>query len=142
MSIFLILFFTALIGISLILGRRLFLLKKAGMNNEREFGDDDFAFVIPDLEKISGIVGKELKKVGYITFVSGLRIYMLSFNFLKNKYKNLKVKIRDIKSKNNIGTQIIKRKKQEASKFLKVVSEYKTKIKKIKRKIKEEEGLN
>ena len=112
------------------------------MNNEREFGDDDFAFVVPDLEKISGIVGKELKKVGYITFVSGLRIYMLSFNFLKNKYKNLKVKIRDIKSKNNIGTQIIKRKKQEASKFLKVVSEYKTKIKKIKRKIKEEEGLN
>jgi len=117
MSIFLILFFTALVGISLILSRKLFLLKKAGMNDEREFGDDDFAFVVPDLEEIGGIAGKGLKKVGYIMFVSGLRIYMLSSNFLKNKYKDLKVKIRDIKSKNNIGTRIVKRKNKKQINF-------------------------
>jgi len=142
MSIFLILFFTALLSIGFMLGRKLFMLKKSGMLENRVFGDEDFVFIVPDVEEISSVAGKNLKKIGYVALVSGMRIYMLSSNFLSKKYEDVKSKVIEIKNKNNIGARIIKSERKEASKFLKVIGEYKTKIKRIKRKIKEEEGLN
>lgn len=141
MSIFLILFFIALLSISFMIVRKLFVLKKLGLNN-REFGDEDFVFIVPDLEEIGGVASKNLKKVGYVALVSTIRVYMISSNLLKKKYADIKEKVREIKNKNNIGPKVVDPEIKEASKFLKVVGEYKTKIKRIKRKIKEEEGLN
>jgi RAB protein geranylgeranyltransferase component A len=60
---------------------------------------------------------------------------------LKRNYKAIKTKLvnRINKSKNNIAGELPE--KREVSKFLKMVSEYKHKIKKIKHQILEEENI-
>ncbi|MEI7765587.1 MAG: hypothetical protein WCI93_03315, partial [bacterium] len=68
-----------------------------------------------------------------------LRIYILSLNFINKKRKELALKIKSYLNKNN-HPEI--EGKKEVSKYMKVISEYRQKIKKMKNKIEEEEGIN
>jgi hypothetical protein len=96
---------------------------------------------VPDLQKIKHITFKSTKRFGYVTLFITLRFFIKSSNFIKTKskiiIKELKNKFR--KNKENYADEIIE--KKEVSKYLKVISEYKDKIRKIKDVIKEEEGI-
>lgn len=133
MSILLILFFTSFFGIIIMIGRKLVLLQN-GQTLERE----EVSFKIPHLEKIKHLTVKNMKKYGHMSLVTTLRFYVRSMNLLKNKYEETKIKIKNFntrKDSNGNGAE-----KVEVSKFLKMISEYKHKIRAIKQKIHEEEN--
>jgi hypothetical protein len=96
---------------------------------------------VPDLQKIKHVAKKNAKKVGYISLFLILKFFIKSSNLIKTKskilIKELKKKFR--KNKENYADELIE--KKEVSKYLKVISEYKDKIRKMKDVIKEEEGI-
>ncbi|MFA5778177.1 MAG: hypothetical protein WC870_01665 [Candidatus Paceibacterota bacterium] len=131
MYFLLILFFGSLLGIIFMIGRKLLMLQ-GGQVLARE----EISFKTPHLEEWRHQAIKEIKKHGYAGLVATIRLYMRSSNVFKNKYQEIKVKVKDLHSKKlNIEE------KREVSKFLKKISEYKNKIRKIKQKVKEEENL-
>jgi hypothetical protein len=129
MYFLLILFFGSLIGIIFMIGRKL----AASNNGQAPYitYTEDTRVQTPFLEEWKHLTVKNLKKHSYAALVVTIRYYVRSSNLLKNKIKN-------IRNKNTNGDTARKR---EASGFLKMISEYKHKIRKIKRKIKEEENL-
>jgi hypothetical protein len=130
MYFLLILFFGSLLGIIFMIGRKLVMLQ-----NDYVVQREEIMFEVPFLKKAKHITIKNIKKHSYIGLVATIRFYIRSTNFLKNKYQEVKTKI---KSRNKEG--IIDSEKKEISKFLKMISEYKHKIREIKHKIKEEEN--
>lgn len=132
MYILLILFFISLLGISIMIGRKLVLLK-----NGQALGIEKVLFEIPHLEKVKYLIVQNTKKYGHIGLVESLRFYIRSSNFLKSKYGEIKNKIKNIRTKNQSNGNPPE--KAEVSKFLKMVSDYKHKIREIKHKIHEEE---
>jgi len=137
MSIILATFFISLSGIILMIGRKLLLTSNHHVDTSHNFIID-----VPEIDEIKHITGKKVKRFSYILLVITLRIYVLAENIAKKKYSALKNKIQELKNKSrkNKGLAVLETK--EANKFLKTVSDYRTKINKIKQKIKEEEGLN
>src|SRR3989344_4394591 len=109
MSILLILFFISLFGIVLMIGRKLVLLK-----NGQVLSKGEILFEIPNLEKVRHFTVKNA-----------------------NKYEKTKIKIKNINIKNHPNGESTE--KVEASKFLKMISDYKYKIRELKNKIHEEE---
>jgi len=134
MSILLILFFISLFGIIIMIGRKLVLL-----NNGHILNKEEIFFGIPHLEKIKQNTIQNIKKYGHIGLVETLRFHIRSSNFLKSKYEEIKNKIKDMQVKNQGLLNSGSGEKVEASKFLKMISEYKNKIREIKHKIHEEE---
>jgi hypothetical protein len=117
------------------IGRKLVLLKNStlSVNNKKPI------IKIPNLQEVRYTVSKSSKRYGFISLVIILRISVLSSHFLKKTYVTGKEKTIYL-----IQKYIFKRKGnqiKEASKFLKAISDYKQKIKKIKHRIKEEEGI-
>lgn len=135
MSLILILFFVSLAGISFMIGRKLILLKRGQI-----IAGENFFVEIPDLQEIKYIAVQGTKKYGYILLVETLRFSIRSSYFLKKKGGEIAEKIKNkfSRSQSFAGGEPEKR---EVSKFLKMISEYKEKIGKIKNKIKEEEGI-
>jgi hypothetical protein len=131
MYFLLILFFGSLFGIIVMTGRKLFLLKR-GLATHTE----EISFEIPHLEKVKHNSIKNIKKHGHAGVVGILRFYIRSNNFLKNKYEEIKIKITRPSHKSTESGQI---ERAEENKFLKMISDYKHKIREIKQKIKEEE---
>lgn len=131
MNFFLILFFVSLGAISFMVARKWFLVKGTDQNHHLEH-----SILEPfDFDKLKYLVIKNLKKTAHILLWIFLRVYILSIDFI-NKKKNKILTI--IKTKFN---KYKKEENKEASKFIKIISEYRHKIKKIKHKIKEEEGI-
>ena len=127
----LILFFGSLAGISFMIGRKLLMLQ-----NGQVFSRDETFLKAPHLEELKQKTVKNIKKYGYMGLVTTIRFYIRSTNFIKNKYEEMKIKIKNTRfQKSNKKTED----KQEISKFLKIISEYKRKIREIKHKIKEED---
>lgn len=124
------LFFVSLLGISFMIGRKLLVLQDGQILTEEEI------LQTPILEEWKHSTVTNVKKHGYNLLVIIIRLYVRSSNFIKNKYQEFKTKLQNINSSNTISED-----KQEISKFLKVISDYKHKIRKIKQKIKEEENL-
>jgi ribosomal protein S8 len=87
-------------------------------------------------EKWKDLAVTNMKKHGYVGLVATIRFYMRSTKFLKSKFEEIKIKIKNIR-----GKKLIDEEKREVSGFLKMISEYKEKIREIKYKIKEEENL-
>jgi len=116
--------------------RRVVLLKEMKTHEGMEIILD-----VPDLEELKSLTVRKFKIYGYIILVSSIRTYIKSSHIVKHQYKELKKKIKEIRHR-----YVPKKKKdtheKEASKFLKMTSEYKHKIRVLKEKIKEEEGLN
>lgn len=133
MYFLLILFFGSLLGITFMIGKKLLMLQN-GQILQRE----EDLFKIQHLEEFKRLTIKNVKKHGYPILVTTIRYYVRSSNLLRNKYQEVKNKIKNIHIKKQKDGSLEKR---EASNFLKMVSEYKNKIRKIKQKVKEEENL-
>ncbi|OGI94552.1 hypothetical protein A3A03_02105 [Candidatus Nomurabacteria bacterium RIFCSPLOWO2_01_FULL_40_18] len=133
MYLLLILFFASLISIVIMMGRKLFLLQNGQIASSSQ---DENSFEVPHLEKVKHFTIQNLKKYEHMLLVQILWLYVRSSNFLKSKYQELKIKINNKIKTNHIGSE-----KKEISKFLKIIGDYKHKIKEIKHKIRKEEDL-
>lgn len=134
MYFLLILFFGSLLGVTFMIGRKLLELQSGQITYEENVE----AFLKAQyLEELKQGAVKTIKKQGYNTLVTTIRLYFRSINLLKNKYQEIKNKIDNLRSRN-----LNEEEKKEVSKFLKMISEYKQKIRAIKHKIKEEEENN
>jgi hypothetical protein len=91
------------------------------------------------LEEVKHAAIINIKKHSYNGLVNAIRMYVRSSNFAKNKIEEIKLKMKEKLSKHGSSQNSVLPEKQEVSKFLKMISEYKQKIRTIKRKIKEEE---
>ncbi len=132
MYILLILFFISLTGIVVMIGRK-WKLASNGQIVAKEFTHP----FVPDLERIKYLVLENTKRGARLGVIIMLRLHIRSSNVVKNKYGEIKAKVRNISRKNNLrgtssGTN-------EVSRFLKMISDYKHKIREIKHKIHEEE---
>lgn len=127
----LILFFGSLAGISFMIGRKLLSLQ-----NGQVFDRDETFLKAPHLEELKHKTVKNIKKYGYAGLVTTMRFYIRSTNLMKNKYGEARIKVKNLYlKKSNSRTE----EKQEISKFLKIISEYKHKIREIRNRINEEE---
>jgi hypothetical protein len=111
-------------------GRKLVLLQN------RVVFQEETIVKTPSLEEWKHLTITNVKKHGYIGLVATIRFYVRSTNFLKNKLEDLKTKVKSIN-----GKKLREEEKREVSGFLKMISEYKQKIRHIKDKVKEEENL-
>lgn len=127
----LILFFASLFSIIFMIGRKLTFLKPEEVQNQTEI-----LFELPYLKEVRHLTIKNVKKHGYTLLVITVRFYVQGTNFLKNKYQEIKIKMQNMIKENKINGE-----KKEISKFLKIISDYKNKIRDIKHKIKKEENL-
>lgn len=112
------------------IGRKMVLIK-----NGQSFVQEEFSFEIPYLKEIKILTSENIKKYEHLSLVLILRFYVRAINFSKNKYAEVKNKIR-----NRINQSQTSGERPEVSKFLKMISNYKHRIKEIKHKIKEEEN--
>ena len=127
------LFLASLIGITIMIGRKLTLIK----NGHIIEGYHPHPF-IPDMHRIKYLLIKGVKKFLYTLLFVTIRSYFRLSNFIKNKYNETKIKIKEKFDKSHLAPHLPER--QEVNKFLKVISDYKHKISEIKHKIKEEEN--
>ena len=131
----LILFFLSFIGIILMIENKLALVKN-GQVIKTQY-PHPFAL---DLQKIKYLTFKNTKKLAYKTLFALIKFLIKFSNFIKTKSKKLKKEFKNkFQNNNNSLDKIIE--KKEVSKYLKIISEYRYKIREIKDKIKEEEGI-
>ncbi len=132
----LILFFLSLTGIVIMIWREMILVKNgqvATVKHSHPF--------VPELQKIKHITFKSSKKFSYTLVFVTLRFFIKSSNFIKTRSIMLAKEIKNtFKKKNGMPIEEIEEKK-EVSGYLKVISEYREKIREIKDRIKEEEGI-
>ncbi len=127
----LVLFFVSLISIIIMMGRKLVLLRKGTVLEQEEK-----EFQIAHLDKLKNFTIVNIRKWGHNGLVTTLRFYIKSTNILKNKYQETKIKVRKMATARHANGE-----KKEISKFLKIIGEYKNKIREIKHRIKKEENL-
>lgn len=133
MYFLLILFFSSLIAIVLMIGRKLVLLKNGKLNMPTET-----SFEVPYIKETKDFAVENIKKYEHIGLVFIVKSYMQFSAFLKNKYEETKTKIKNIHLERYPNGEL--RKKIEASEFYKFILVYKQKIRDITHKIKEEEN--
>ena len=131
MYFLLILFFGSLLSITFMVGKKLILLRSGTVIPREEIISKD-----QYLEELKYVTIKNIKKYSYLGLVASIRFYFHFANLLKKKYQETKIKIKEMRGKR---LNVVNNEKREASKFLKMISEYKHKIRNIKRQIKEEE---
>jgi len=129
MYFLLILFFGSLFGITFMIGKKLLMLQNGEVLNREEV-----FLKTPYLEEWKQVTIKNIKKHSHTVLVTTIRFYVRSTNLLKNKYQKIKSRVKDMNRK-----KLDEGERKEVSKFLKMISEYKQKIRKIKYKINEEE---
>ncbi len=135
MNFLLILFFISLAGIIFMIWRRI--VKKEEMVDEEE-APNDAILDIPYVDEIKYMTVKKIKEYGYVVLLSSIRMSMKSTHAVKKASKEVAEIVKNSLLKGSKESEDPK----EVSKFLQLVTDYKHKIKKIKRKIREEEGLN
>ena len=133
MYIFLILFFASLIGIIIMVGRKLKLVRDGQIVEIYH----SHPFVL-DFDKIKYQSLKYGKGILYLILFITIRFYIRSSVFLESKYADMKIKIKNMNKKNMVNGA--PGEKVEVSKFLRKISDYKHKIREIKHKIHEEEN--
>ncbi|MFA5095352.1 MAG: hypothetical protein WC447_01685 [Candidatus Paceibacterota bacterium] len=132
----LILFFLSLIGIIIMIWRELVLVR----NGQVATAQHSHPFV-PELQKIKHLTFKNIRRLGYLTIFVTLRFFIKSSNFLKITSKMLLEELKNKLKKNKNSSLDGTIEKKEVSKYLRIISEYQQKIRKMKHKIKEEEGI-
>jgi len=138
MYFFFILFFVSLLVISFMIGRKLVLLNNMEGHNTHNV-TETFLSEILDFDKIKNTTIKNLRRVEHVLIWIILRTYLVSKNFVNKKSKEIVEKIKTRLNRNR-QNHILEEKK-EVSKYIKVISDYRQKIRHIKHKIKEEEGI-
>ncbi len=131
----LILFFLSLAGIIIMVWRELVLVRNGQVTTAHHIHP-----FVPDLQKIKYLTSKGTKKLSYLTLFVTLKIFIKSSNFIKTQSIILIKELKNKLKKNNENS-LNERKGKEVSKYLKIISEYQQKIRKIKHRIKEEEGI-
>jgi hypothetical protein len=129
----LILFFASLIGIIVMIGRKLVVIR-----NQPTVVEKTSLIESPNLKEVRHVFVKKGREYGYVVLVEMIRFSVRSSKLLKRKYKEAKNKIKKITGKHVLHKEEIKKEK-EVSNFLKKISEYKHKLRKIKNKVIEEE---
>ena len=123
------------------IGHKLVLVRngKYGPINKEEV--DILLFVTPDLEKIKLLTFRNMKRLAYFTVFATLKLIIKSSNFIKVKSRILveAIKNRLKRDRDELIEEIGE--KKEVSKYLRVISEYHQKIKRMKHIIKEKEGI-
>jgi hypothetical protein len=130
----LILFFLSLTGIIVMIWRELVLVR----NGQVATVEHSHPFV-PELQKIKHLTFKGAKKFSYAIVFVTLKFFIKSSNFIKINSRMLKEELKKKLSKNKSIDETIE--KREVSKYLKIISEYREKIRKMKHRIKKEEGI-
>jgi hypothetical protein len=120
------------------IGRKLLLLNNTGEHHTHH-ENEMFISGLLDSNKIKHTLIENLKKIEHALIWVILRTYLLSRNFINTKRKEIALQIKEWLSKHR--KEHIVEEKKEVSKYIKVISEYRQKIKHIKHKIKEEEGI-
>jgi len=126
------LFFASLAAIAFMIGRKLALINNGKVVVEERVMLAPFLY----FKEFKYHLVKNLRKYGHITLIALIRSYIKLTNFLKKTYQELEENITRW-----IRETHIKGERKEISKFLKVIGDYKQKIRDIKHKIKEEENL-
>jgi mannitol-specific phosphotransferase system IIBC component len=141
MKITLLLFLISFSVLVILIARRFFQVKEREEDIERKIKEAEMKleFEVPDLEEVKDFTKKKVRKYSYATLVSGIKLYIIGSNLLKKKVKKIykKVEKKLLKKKIKTDNEIVR----ESSKFLKTIVEYKDKVKRIKDRIKEEEGI-
>ncbi len=123
------LFFVSLFSIAVMIGRRLSLIRGGQIKVE-----EVAVFEITHIENWKRALAENAKNLAHLMLVAVLRAYIRLAYYLRRKYGETKKKLANLgRKKLSSGEQ------QEISKFLKIISEYKEKIRDIKHKITEEE---
>lgn len=135
MNLLLILFFVSLAGLIVMIWRKV--SKQEEIIDEEEVPSDAI-LEIPYMDEIKYMTVKKMKQYGYVVLLSSIRLSLKSSHVVKKASKEVAKMVKNslLKNKGESGDP------KEVSKFLQLVTDYKHKIKKIKRKIQEEEGLN
>lgn len=127
------LFFISLAGIMTMIGRKL-----APVRNGQVAELPHAHVFVPDLEKMRRFTIASIKKYEHLILVATLRSYVRFSNLTKQNYQEIRAKIKDIRKSRNgnvddVGVA------QDPNKFLKIITEYKHRVRHIKNKITEEE---
>jgi len=125
----LILFFISLSGMIVMIGRKVLLKTEP----TAVIHEDIFLIQTPNPTELKHVLTKKLREYSYIILVSTIRTSIRTSKLIKSKYQQILNKI----IKRHQTEEINKR---EVSGFLKKISEYKSKIRKIKDQIVEEEN--
>lgn len=116
------------------IGRKLVLIRNGYVFEERHTVLNEHYF---EELKISAV--RNIKKLGFIILVAAIRLYVKFSSFMQSVYQQALVKIKDMLAKKSANGEIVEI--GETNKFLKMVGQYKRRIRKIKEKVKEEENL-
>jgi len=136
MTIYFYIFLASFVTIMVMFGRRLMVLRNKGLVvTEEEYVE--VRLEIPYLNEVKEVTVRKVKRIGYMGLVTTIRFYFRSSNMVKSGYRELVEKMKSVKNHEVLNGAI----GQEASGFLKVVSDYKTKIRRIKHQIKKEENI-
>lgn len=130
MTIVLILFFIALIGLTIMIMKRVFLIRTG---SRIIINDDPY---LPPIHEVRHIFVKNTRQYSLIILSIILRTSIRTYIILKRKGSEISSKIIN---KYNKSTAKLAPEKREVNRFLKGISEYKNKIKNLKEKIIEEE---
>ncbi len=129
----LILFIISLAGIIGIMGRKLKFVREKDL----VIGGYSHYFV-PEIEEVREMVVYALKKYGHMSVVAMVRMQVKSVNFSKKTYALGKDKLSNLQIMKNRGWGNVSE-EVKVSKFLKMVSDYKQKVREIRHRIHEEE---
>ncbi len=130
MTILFSLFFISLAGLLGMFSLKLYALRSQGGGMAPK---ENVELLTPYLLELKLLGQRKIKRYGYITLVSAIRMYFRSSNIVKSNYQDLKNRMKDIKKRVPLSET------EEVNKFLEAIADYKHKIKEIKHKIKEEE---
>ncbi|HWA32051.1 MAG TPA: hypothetical protein VG694_01195 [Candidatus Paceibacterota bacterium] len=134
MHISLIIFFAALLGIMVMIGRKVWQLRTVPPHRIERF-----TFEVPDAEQLKSAGVRHLRRGSYALLVIILRAYVRSSNAIRENGRRLAQKVKaKLARKNKNGDAPAE--EHEVSKFLKMMSEYKRKLGHITKRIKEEEN--
>ena len=136
MYFFLILFFISLCGIILMIGRKMMFVNFKEVTHLGKFKLEPIS-----LNEIKIVTIKKAKKYGYIILIITLRASIKTSHFVKSNYGKAKTKIKSRINNSKLIHRNKEHKEKEVSHFLKMISDYKRRVKYIKHKIREEEGL-
>jgi hypothetical protein len=128
MYILFILFLVSLIGIVIMLGRKLLLIQ----NGELEVMERHVPEVHHYFRDWARFLIDGLRNIGFALLVGTIRIYVRLTLLVRNQFKSLVEKINTIQAEDPYE-------KREVSKFLRLMGEYKKKLREIKKKVKREE---
>lgn len=131
----LILFLFSFFGMAIMVGRKLALIRNgqaAKMPHSHPF--------VPHLQKIKHFTFQSAKRFAYAALFATMKFFIISSNSLKIKSRAVAAELKKRFKKNNEGPEN-GAEKREASKYLKTISDYREKIRKMKHMIKEKEGI-